>query len=87
MISLHTFKSFSAIETLCLECEWADLHTWMEPEQLAWLTCKLKHVEDSETVFPHGKWTTIQYLEGLLNDYAKLEVSECVETLLLEKKK
>jgi hypothetical protein len=47
---------------------WPDLYFYAQPEQIAWLSFKLKAVEDRAEYFPHGKWATIQRLQTLLDE-------------------
>jgi hypothetical protein len=50
--------------------------SWMEPEDAAWLLVLLKMSPDTEQLFPHGKWASIQYLEGLVEAEACMAL-EC----------
>lgn len=52
---------------------WGDIQVWMSPEQVAWLTYRLKHVEDKPEWFPHGKWATIQRLQAMVDTFALSE--------------
>lgn len=45
------------------------------PELMAWIVQVLRHVPDSEKVFPHGKWTTIQHIESQVAECAKARAS------------
>jgi hypothetical protein len=42
--------------------EW--LQPYTEPQWVAWLIEILKQSDDDESLFPHGKWATIQHLQG-----------------------
>ena len=68
--------TYVALEKLCAEREWTPVYGYMEPEQVAWLTFKLAEVPDSDDTFPHGKWATIQRLQGMVSEAAKMERSE-----------
>lgn len=48
--------------------EWLRSKGFMQPEWLAWLTFLLQAEPDTEELFPHGKWATIQQLQGLVMD-------------------
>jgi len=40
------------------------------PERMAWMVHALRHVPESEDVFPHGKWATILTIEGQVDQCA-----------------
>ena len=44
--------------------EW--FQPFMEPQWVAWWIEVLKQSDDSPDLFPHGKWASIQYLQGKL---------------------
>lgn len=48
-----------------------DVQRVNSPEWMAWFVQLLKHVPDSEKVFPHGKWATIQSIEQQIEACAK----------------
>jgi hypothetical protein len=74
-MSIHIGKlsapAFGGIARWCEAHGWSPLMTWESPERVAWLTYLLRHVPDSEDVFPSGKWATIQRLQELVDEYAK----------------
>lgn len=48
-------------------------------EPMAWLILVLRHLPDDESIFPHGKWATIQSIEQQL-DAAARQVATQVHT-------
>lgn len=75
MIHLGGLLSWPVFEDWGFErgySEW--LHTWSEPQWIAWLLWILKAEPDDSTVFLHGKWATIQRIEELLAIAAKKEL-------------
>ena len=46
------------------------------PEHMAWVARVLRHVPDSETAFPSGKWATIQHIEAQVDECAKVRAAE-----------
>lgn len=48
-----------------------DVQLLSPPETMAWLVLLLKQIPDTEEVFPHGKWATIQNIESQLEECAK----------------
>jgi len=53
------------------------------PERMAWILLILKKLPDTESIFPHGKWATIQNIEGQLDGAAR----DAVEALPEEEEK
>ena len=78
-MSIHakslSYPAFQALEALCANMEWPDLRAYVEPNDWALLVARLKHVPDSEDVFPRGKWATIQQMTMMLDDWCKSEVA------------
>ena len=74
-INLRQLKpdTLQALANLCSRKGWADLYGYGEPEQIAWLSFLLEFVDDSEEVFPRGKWATIQRLQDLVREAARRE--------------
>ena len=64
-------ETYSALENLSDERQWAEIHEWMEPEWVAWLAVRLEWVDDSIDIFPRGKWATIQQLQDLVRKAAR----------------
>lgn len=52
--------------------EW--LRKWIQPQWLAWLITLLRELDDEADVFTHGKWATIQRMEAILAEAAKVEL-------------
>lgn len=74
LIHIRGLLSWKAFEDWGFErgySEW--LHEWIEPQWLAWLLAILREMPDDPTLFLHGKWATIQHLEGKLTEAAKKE--------------
>lgn len=69
-----TPETYTALERVCGNYEWPDLHPWEQPELVAWLSFKLKFIADSDDAFPRGKWATIQRLQAMLEEHAEREV-------------
>lgn len=46
------------------------------PERMAWILLLLRKMPDDEAVFPHGKWATIQNIEGQLDRAASDHLAE-----------
>ena len=65
--------AYDALEALCEEREWPVPHGYLAVEETAYLAVRLKFVQDSEEVFPRGKWATIQHIQQLVEEYAKGE--------------
>ena len=65
--------TYRALEGLSEQRGWPDMQVYMEPQDVAWLTFRLKYVEDSEEDFPHGKWATIQRLQQMVEDAARAD--------------
>jgi hypothetical protein len=78
-IHLKPVLSFDALVDLSERMDWAPLYAWVEPDTLAWLVCKLKHVPDTPDVFPHGKWALIQHLTVLLDEEAQRDVTAAAQ--------
>lgn len=64
-------ETYRGLERLCSDLGWADIHAYMEPEIVAWLTFRLAETDDIEDYFPHGKWATIQRLQDLVSTAAR----------------
>lgn len=58
LLSWHALKSFANSRGY----EW--FQVWTEPQWVAWLIEILKQSDDDPLLFPHGKWATIQHLQG-----------------------
>lgn len=58
LLSWHALKAFAVRR----DYEW--LQELTEPQWVCWLTEILKQSDDDEQLFPHGKWATIQHLQG-----------------------
>ena len=56
---------------------WGIDREFMEPEQAAWLWFRLRKHDDTDEMFPRGKWASIQYLEALIDEQA--EVAEIAD--------
>jgi hypothetical protein len=52
--------------------EW--VKSWMQPQWFAWLLVLLRELPDDADMFTHGKWATIQRMEGLIAAAAKIEL-------------
>lgn len=50
-----------------------DVHTWEQPERVAWILYVIKEWPDEEALFPRGKWATIQALEEQVQRAAERE--------------
>lgn len=44
----------------------------VDMQAMAWLAKVLRYVDDDPKIFPHGKWATIQRIEGQVEEAAKL---------------
>ena len=60
-------STYRALEELSSRHEWRDLSKHMEPGDLLVLIERLKKAVDTEVIFPHGKWATIQRLQDLFD--------------------
>jgi hypothetical protein len=58
-----------ALDALCLVGYVGRVNS---PENMAWLFFLLRELPDDEKTFPHGKWATIQHIEGQLEEIAKV---------------
>lgn len=65
-------ETYKALENLSEKRHWPDLYYYMAPEQIAWLVIKLEFIPDSTEVFPKGKWATIQRLQEMVREAARL---------------
>ncbi len=70
--SLHSFRAFQRFAEDRGYEEW--FHAWIEPQWLGWMIALLKECEDEPTLFPHGKWATIQAMQDLLAEAARAEL-------------
>ena len=53
--------------------EW--FRPWIEPQWLGWFIALLKECdEDNVSLFPHGKWATIQVMQDYLAEAARAEL-------------
>jgi len=50
----------------------------VDEQAMAWLTFVLKELPDEARYFPHGKWATIQHIEGTLQRMAAQRAKEIV---------
>lgn len=50
------------------------------PERMAWVVIILRKLPDDEGEFPHGKWATIQSIEGSLHEIALLRARRIEES-------
>lgn len=76
LIHIADMLSFRAFERFAEERgyeEW--FRGWIQPQWLAWFIALLKECEDDPKLFLHGKWATIQALEGHLAEAARVEVA------------
>jgi len=48
-----------------------DFYRVEQPERMAWIVLLLRKLPDTEAIFPHGKWATIQAIEGQLDTAAR----------------
>lgn len=48
-----------------------DVTRLIEPEKAAWVTSVLRELPDTDTLFPRGKWATIQHIEQQVTEQAK----------------
>ena len=51
--------------------DWDTFQLYETEERVAWLTYRLQPIEDRADYFPHGKWATIQRLQGMCEQAAK----------------
>ena len=58
---MHSFRAWDAFAS---SRGWEWFQKWIEPEFLAWFIEILKQSDDDPLLFPHGKWASIQQLEG-----------------------
>ena len=56
-----------------------DFNRIEQPERMAWILLILKKLPDKESIFPHGKWATIQSIEGQLDEAARDKVNSLPE--------
>lgn len=60
-------STYRALEELASRQGWRDLSKYVEPGEMLLLIERLKKATDTEQIFPHGKWATIQRLQDLFN--------------------
>lgn len=60
-------STFNALVTLAERHDWRDINRHMEPGEMLVLIERLKKATDTEQIFPHGKWATIQRLQDLFD--------------------
>lgn len=63
-IHIGGMLSYRALEKFAYRRQWDWFQKWIEPQWLAWLIEILKQSDDDADLFPHGKWATIQILQG-----------------------
>lgn len=71
---LHSYSALAEFAESRLG--WERPSRWIEPDRLAWLVVILKVTPDDPDLFLSGKWATIQHLESLLLDAARLELAK-----------
>lgn len=65
-IHLDVFSdTLDTLQSLSSRHGWPEFNRWIDPERLLLLIERLKRTRDSEDVFPHGKWATIQRLQDI----------------------
>jgi hypothetical protein len=65
LIHIGDMHSYRAWERFAEQREWIEwFHRWIEPQWLAWFIEILKQSDDDPELFPHGKWASIQVLQG-----------------------
>jgi hypothetical protein len=57
-------STYKALDALASRRGWEWFQPCMEPAWVAWLIEILKQSDDDPVLFPHGKWATIQQLQG-----------------------
>lgn len=72
-IRLLSSEAYQALTMICESRNWTEIRPYMQPEDVALLTFRLRFVDDTETNFPKGKWSMIQRLQDLLCESAKKE--------------
>lgn len=60
-------STYRALEGLTSRHGWRDLSKYIEPGELLLLIERLKRAVDTDEIFPHGKWATIQRLQDLFD--------------------
>lgn len=63
-INIGAMASYAAWKRFADACGWEWFQPWIEPQWAAWFCEILKQSEDSPILFTHGKWASIQVLEG-----------------------
>lgn len=58
-------STYRALEDLVSRHDWRSISKYMEPGEMLVLIERLKKATDTEQIFPHGKWATIQRLQDL----------------------
>ena len=58
--------TYRAFESLAIRREWEWFQPCIEPQWACWLIEILKQSDDDAELFPHGKWATIQYMQGMV---------------------
>ena len=67
LIHIGEMLSYPDWERLANQRDWGEwFHKWISPEWLAWFIAILKQSDDDPEIFTHGKWASIQVLEGKL---------------------
>ena len=68
--------ALKALEAIAEEQDrwFGSISHWMEVDRLCWAVECMKHIDDSPSVFPGGKWATIQHLQALIDQAASDEV-------------
>jgi hypothetical protein len=63
-IYIGDMHGWSALRDFAERRGYAWFSKYIEPEWLAWFIEVLKQSDDDDWLFPHGKWATIQHLQG-----------------------
>jgi len=63
-INMQELFSWHALKAFAQRRDWEWFQPWTEPQWVAWLIEILKQSDDDPLLFPHGKWATIQHLQG-----------------------
>jgi len=81
MLSFRAFQRFA--ENRGYD-EW--FRPWIEPQWLGWFIALLKECdEDNVSLFPHGKWATIQVMQDYLAEAARAELPLDIQRKYFEK--
>ena len=75
MSEAQTSSDFVAVHRLnpSTAAAWGIDKGYMQEGEAAWLFFRLRETPDSDELFPRGKWASIQHLEVLICEQAKLE--------------